>query len=155
MTERELRRAAAAAGQREQDRRVQYLRDHHRRRAQHIQAERAERIATLRCALHATFGVELEHALGGSYVVVGDEVLMEAVYEVPVGDVVLRIRQVRDDVDEQWMCAAVAGGTPVPVHVVPDWVAVNRDRLLLALDAVYRGAEGSARLRQRSVGGHA
>jgi hypothetical protein len=57
---------------------------------------------------------------------------MDAVYVVPVGDVVLRIRQVRDEMLEQWMCEAVVCGTRLPVKVIPERVAVNRDRLLLA-----------------------
>ncbi len=65
---------------------------------------------------------------------------MEAVYEVPIGDAVLRIRQVRDDVSEQWMCGAMASGPQMPVKVIPERVEVNRDRLLLALHAVYRNA---------------
>jgi len=155
MTEYELRRAAAAAEQREQDRQAQERRDYQRWRDAQRQAQRAERLGTLRSALHTTFGTDIEQTLGGRSTLVGDDILMEAVYEVPIGDVVLRIRQVRDDVSEQWMCGAVAGGTPVPVKVIPERVEVNRDRLLLALDAVYRGSEGSAKLRQRSDGGHA
>ncbi len=77
---------------------------------------------------------------------------MDAVYVVPVGDVVLRIRQVRDEMLEQWMCEAVVCGTRLPVQVIPERVAVNRDRLLLALDAVYGGAEGATGGRQRVVG---
>ncbi len=149
MTEHELRQAAAAAQQREQDRREQYLRDHQRHRDAQRQALRRERITALRTALHTTFGADIEQALGGRFTVVGDEVLMDVVYEVPVGDVVLRLRQVRDEEAEPWVCEAVAGGTRVPVQAVPDQVEVNRDRLLLALDAVYdRVGE-----RQRTVGG--
>ena len=76
---------------------------------------------------------------------------MDAVYVVPVGDVVLRIRQVRDEMLEQWMCEAVVCGTRLPVQVIPERVAVNRDRLLLALDAVYGGAAGATGGRQRAV----
>ncbi len=150
MTEYELRRAAAAAEQREQDRRAQYRHDHQRRREHQLQAQREQRIAALRRALHATFGVELERDLGGSYGVVGDDILMDAVYDVPVADVVLRIRQVRDEVMEPWVCEAVAGGTRVPLHTVPAWVEVNRDRLLLALAAVYHDAAGASG--ERAVG---
>ncbi len=152
MTENELIYAAAAAQQREQDRRAQYLQDQQRRREHQLQEQRAERIATLRNALHATFGAELEHELGGSYTVVGDPILMDAVYEVPVGNVVLRLRQVREDLIEHWVCEAVARGTRTAVEVVPELLEVNRDRLLLALHAVYRAAEGTAGSIQRVVG---
>ena len=143
MTEHELRRAAAAARQREQERQAQYLHDQQQRRDQYVQEQREQRIAALRSALHATFGAELEHDLGGSYEIVGDVILMAAVYDVCVAGVALRIQQVRDDVSEQWVCEAVAGGTQVPMKVIPEQVEVNRDRLLLALHAVYGGAEGS------------
>jgi hypothetical protein len=150
MTEYELRRAAAAAEQREQDRREQHLRDHQRRRDEQRQALRRERITALRTALHTTFGADIEQALGGRFTVVGDEVLMDVVYEVPVGDVVLRLRQVRDEEAELWVCEAVAGGTRVPVKTVPDRVAVNRDRLLLALHTVYGSTARSAGGRERA-----
>ncbi len=150
MTENELRRAAAAAGQREQDRRAQFLQDQQRRREHQLQEQRAERITTLRNALHATFGTDLEHELGGIYTVVGDEILMDAVYEVPVGEVVLRLWQVREDGTEQWVCEAGTRGTRTVVDTVPERVEVNRDRLLLALHAVYSGSEGGL---QRAVGG--
>ncbi len=150
MTEYELRRAAAAAEQREQDRREQHRRDHQRRRDAQRQALRLERITALRTALHTTFGADIEQALGGRFTVVGDEVLMDVVYEVPVGDVVLCIRQVRDEEAEPWVCEAVAGGTRVPLHTVPAWVEVNRDRLLLALAAVYHDAAGASG--ERAVG---
>ncbi len=152
MTENELRRAAAAAEQREQHRRAQYLVDQQRRREEQVHAQRMERIAALRSAVHATFGADLEHALGGSYTVVGDPILMDGVYEVAVGDVVLRLRQVRDDEMEQWVCEAGARGTRAVVDVVPELVEVNRDRLLLALAAVYGEAEGSVGAPQRVVG---
>jgi hypothetical protein len=152
MTEYELRRAAAAAEQREQDRHAQYRADQQRRREEQFQAQRAERLATLRSALYTTFGATIEHELGGSYTVVGDPILMDVVYEVPVGDVVLRLRQVRDEGAEPWVCEAVARGTRVPVQVVPDQVEVNRDRLLLALAAVYGGAARSAEGRQMGGG---
>ena len=155
MTEYELRRAAAAAEQREQDRREQHRCDHQRRRDAQRQALRLERITALRTALHATFGADIEQALGGRSTVVGDEILMDVVYEVPVGDDVLRIRHVRDEVAEDWVCEGGTTGTRAVVATVGEWVEVNRDRLLLALAAVYRGSEGSARLSQRSVGGHA
>jgi hypothetical protein len=153
MTENELRHAAAAAGQREQDRRAQYLQDQQRRREHQLQEQRAERIATLRSALLATFGPGMEHELGGSYTVVGDEILMDVVYEVLVGDVVLRLRQVREDGTEQWVCEGGARGTRAAVDTVPERVEVNRDRLLLALHAVYSGSEGAAGGTQRAVGG--
>ncbi len=108
MTENELRRAAAAAAQRKQDRHAQYLQDHQRRRDQYVEEQRTARIAALRSALQTTFGADLEQALGGRYTLVGDEILMDAMYDVPVGDVVLRVRQVRDEVMEQWVCEAVA-----------------------------------------------
>ncbi len=149
MTEYELRRAAAAAEQREQDRREQHLRDHQRRRDEQRQALRLERITALRTALHATFGADIEQALGGRVTVVGDEILMEAVYEVPVGDAVLRIRQVRDEVVEDWVCEGGTPGTRAVVATVEAGVAVNRDRLLLALAAVY----GSTEEQRRTVGG--
>jgi hypothetical protein len=149
MTEYELRRAAAAAEQREQDRREQHLRDHQRRRDEQRQALRLERITALRTALHATFGADIEQALGGRVTVVGDEILMEAVYEVPVGDAVLRIRQVRDEVVEDWVCEGGPPGTRAVVATVEAGVAVNRDRLLLALAAVY----GSTEEQRRTVGG--
>ncbi len=155
MTEYELRRAAAAARQREQDRHAQYLHDQQRRREHQLQEQRAERIAALRSALHTTFGPELERDLGGSYGVVGDEILMDAVYVVLVENVVLRLRQVHDEGYALWVCEAVAGGTRRPVKTVPDRVAVNRDRLLLALDAVYHALDASTSTAQRSVGGHA
>jgi hypothetical protein len=153
MTENELRRAAAAAKQREQDRHTQYLQDQQRRRDQYVEEQRTARIATLRSALQATFGADMEHALGGSYTLVGDEILMDAVYEVRVGDVVLRVRQVREDGTEHWVCEAVARGTRAVVEVVPERVEVNRDRLLLALAAVYGGSEGFTQDQQWAVGG--
>jgi hypothetical protein len=149
MTEHELRRAAAAAAQREQDRREHYLRDHQRRRDEQLQAQRAERITALRTALHTTFGADIEQALGGRATIVGDDILMEAAYEVVVGDVVLRIRQVREEDGEPWVCEGGTPGTRAMIDPVGEWVAVNRDRLLLALAAVY----DSARERQRTVGG--
>jgi hypothetical protein len=152
MTENELRRAAAAAAQREQDRHAQYLQDHQRRRDQYVQEQRDQRIATLRSALHATFGAELEGDLGGSYGVLGDLCLMDAVYDVRVADVALRIRQVRDEVMEQWVCEAVACGTWAVVQIVPERVEVNRDRLLLALHAVYGGSDVSSEGMQRGWG---
>jgi len=137
MNEYELRRAAAAAEQREQDRHAQYLQDQQRRRDHQLQAQREQRIAALRNALHATFGAELERDLHGSYGALGDLCRMDAVYDVVVADMVLRIRQVRDHVDEQWVCERVVGSIRVPVKVIPEQVAVNRDRLLLALHALY------------------
>ncbi len=61
-------------------------------------------------------------------------------------EVVLRLRHVRDEVAEQWACEAVARGTRAAVDTVAERVEVNRDRLLLALHAVYEDSE-------RSVGG--
>jgi hypothetical protein len=154
MTEHELRQAAAAE-RREQDRQAQYLRDHQRRRDHHLHAQREQRIAALRSALHVTFGPELEGDLHGSYGALGDLCRMDAVYDVVVADVTLRIRHVQDDVLEEWGCEAVACGTRAVVAVVPGLVEVNRDRLLLALDAVYRALDASTGSAQRSVGGHA
>ena len=101
---------------------------------------------------YTTFGAELERVLGGHYTVEGDPILMDAVYVVPVGDVVLRVRQVRNEVTEEWVCEVVARGTRAAVEVVPEQVEVNRDRLLLALHAVYRGPAGAAESIQRAVG---
>ena len=67
-----------------------------------------------------------------------------------VGDVVLRVRQVQDEVMEQWVCEAVARGARAVVDVVPERVEVNRDRLLLVLHAVYDHPAGSTG--QRAVG---
>ena len=152
MTENELRRAAAAAAQREQDRHAQYLADHQRRRDQYVEEQRTARIATLRSALHATFGAGIEHELGGHYTVEGDPILMDAMYDVPVGDVVLRVRQVQDEGVEQWVCEAVARGTRAVVDVVPERVEVNHDRLLLVLHAVYDHPAMSTGQRQQAVG---
>ncbi len=152
MTEHELRRAAAAAEQREQDRHAKYLQDQQRRRDHEFQAQCAQRTADVRSAVQMTFGPELERALGGRYHIVGDRCLMDAVYDVLVADVVLRLRHVRDEVHEPWVCEAVASGTRVPVKVIPDRAEVNRDRLLLALHTAYSGAAGSAGGPQRVVG---
>jgi hypothetical protein len=153
MTEYELRRAATAAAQREADRHAQYLADQHRRREEQLHAQRRERMAALQQALHTTFGAAIEHELGGRHMLVGDDILMDAVYEVAVGDVVLRLRHVRDEVHEPWVCEAVVGGTRVPIKTVPDRADVNRDRLLLALHAVYGGSDVSTERMQRAVGG--
>jgi len=153
MTENELTSAAAAARQREQDRRAQYLQDQQRRRDLQLQEQRAERIAAMRSALHTTFGVDIERELGGSYTVVGDLNLMDGVYDMQVADVALRIRQVRDDMAEQWVCEVVASGMRASVDAIPDLVEVNRDRLLLALHGLYYRGDTSAGAFQRSVGG--
>ncbi len=152
MTEHELRRAATAAEQREQDRQAQYLRDQQRQRDHAFQVQCQQRTADVRSAVQATFGPELEHDLGGRYHIVGDRCLMDVVYDVLVADVALRIRQVRDEVHEPWVCEAVASGTQVPVKTVPDRVEVNRDRLLLALHTVYASTAGSAGSRERAGG---
>lgn len=152
MTENELTRAAADARQREQDRRAQYLQDQQRRRDLQLQEQRAQRIAAMRSALHTSFGADIERELGGSYAVVGELHLMDGAYDIQVADVTLRIRQMRDDIAEQWVCEVVASGTRASVDAVPDLVEVNRDRLLLALHALYCRCDTSDGTLQRSVG---